>query len=243
MRSLRVREAFYSIMQNRSANFSSPEWLSIPFQQKHKICYDRLIDILLSLTKLLCPPCINQKGATLRGSVNRVHDLSTTRKADSEEKTMALLAQPQESRLQFRQEHCIIITQSLQCSLTPENAFMTVASPTSVLSNPLSSSWMVANNEILTASMLSLGRATHMALHTILLVISLSKAPYLIGPDGQTEVDSHQAAISAYATGVLNASVYLNMINPFCGDDVRMSFSMTIVSQFPLEDTQRDEAR
>lgn len=243
MRSLRVREAFYSIMHNRSANFSSPEWLSIPFQQKHKICYDRLIDILLSFTKVLRLPFLNQKGATLRRSVNRVHDLSTTRKADIEQRTMILLAQLQDWWLLFRQEHCEIITLSPECSLSPEIAHMTVASPTSVLTNPLSSSWMVANNETLTASMLSLYSATHMILHTILLIISLSKAPYFMGPDGQTEVDSHQASISAYATGVFNASMHLNMINPFCGDSVRTSFSMTIVSQFALEDTQRDEAR
>ncbi|TFA98783.1 hypothetical protein CCMA1212_009323 [Trichoderma ghanense] len=236
-------KAFYSIMQNRSANFSSPEWLSIPFQQKHKICYDRLIDILLSFTKVLRLPYLDQKGATLRRSVNRVHDLSTTRKADIEERTMTVLAQLQEWWLQFSQEHCEMITLSTQSSFTPENACMAVASPTSVLANPLSSSWMIANNETLTASMLSLYSATHMILHTVLLVISLSKAPYCIGPDGQTEVDSHQAAISAYAMGVFNASMYLNTINPFCGDAVRTSFSMTIVSQFALEDTQRDEAR
>ena len=156
---------------------------------------------------------------------------------------MILLAQLQDWWLLFRQEHCEIITLSPECSLSPEIAHMTVASPTSVLTNPLSSSWMVANNETLTASMLSLYSATHMILHTILLIISLSKAPYFMGPDGQTEVDSHQASISAYATGVFNASMHLNMINPFCGDSVRTSFSMTIVSQFALEDTQRDEAR
>ncbi|KAL7808776.1 hypothetical protein V8C44DRAFT_366570 [Trichoderma aethiopicum] len=243
MRSLRVREAFYSIMQNRVANFSSPEWLSIPFRQKHKICYDRLIDILLSFTKVLRLPGINQKGATLRRSVNRVHDLSTSRKAQVEEKVMAILAQLQDWWLQFRQEHCEIITLSSECSLAPEIADMAVASPTSVLTNPLSSSWMVANNETLTASMLSLYSATHMILHTTLLIISLSKAPYLMGPDGQTEVDSHQAAVSTYATGVFNASMHLNMTKPFCGDAFRTTFSMTIVSQFALEDTQRDEAR
>lgn len=236
-------QAFYSIMQNRSANFSSPDWLSIPFQQKHKICYDRLIDILLSFTKVLRLPYLDQKGATLRSSVNRVHDLSTTRKADIEGKTMALLAQLQDWWLLFRQEHCEIIALSPECSLTPESAYLNVASPISVLTNPLSSSWMVANNETLTASMLSLYSASHMILHTILLIISLSKAPYSIASDGQTEVDAHQAAISAYATGVFNASMYLNMINPFCGDAVRTHFSMAIVSQFALEDTQRDEAR
>ncbi|KAH0497697.1 hypothetical protein TgHK011_004986 [Trichoderma gracile] len=243
MRSLRVREAFYSIMHNRSANFSSPEWLSIPFQQKHKICYDRLIDILLSFTKMLRLPYMNLKGATLRGSVHRVHDLSTTRKADIEQRTMTLLTQLQNWWLLFRQEHCEIITLSSECPVSPEIARMTVASPISVLTNPFSSSWMVANNETLTASMLSLYSATHMILHTILLVISLSKPPYLMGPNGQTEVDAHQAAISVYATGVFNASMYLNMINPFCGDAVRTSYSMSIVSQFALEDTQRDEAR
>ncbi|PTB78875.1 hypothetical protein M440DRAFT_1461870 [Trichoderma longibrachiatum ATCC 18648] len=243
MRSLRVREAFYSIMQNRSANFSSPEWLSIPFQQKHKICYDRLIDILLSFTKVLRLPGMNQWGATLRRSVNRVHGLSTSRKAEIEEKALTILAQLQEWWLQFRQEHCEIVTLSSECSLAPEIADLTVASPTSVLMNPLSSSWMVANNETLTASMLSLYSATHMILHTTLLIISLSKAPYLIGPDGQTEVDSHQAAVSTYATGVFNASKHLNMTKPFCGDAFRTTFSMTIVSQFALEDMQRDEAR
>ncbi|KAL7941827.1 hypothetical protein V8C42DRAFT_360520, partial [Trichoderma barbatum] len=217
MRSLRAREAFYSIMHNRSANFSSPEWLFIPFQQKHKICYDRLIDVLLSFTNVLRLPYMNQKGATLRCSVNRVHDLSTARKADIEEKANSILAQLQDWWLDFRQEHCEIITLDPGGSFTPENAYMAVASPSSVL--PLSGPWMVANGETLTAT------------------------PHVTGPDGQSDVDAHQAAISAYATGVFNASMYLNMINPFCGDAVRTNFSVTIVSLFALEDTQRDEAR
>ncbi|UKZ72522.1 hypothetical protein TrVFT333_000152 [Trichoderma virens FT-333] len=241
MRSLRVREAFYSIMNNRTANFSSPEWLSIPFQQKHKIYYDRLIDVLLSFTRVLRLPYMNHKGATLRRSVNRVHDLSTARKADIEEKANALLAKLQEWWLGFIQEHYEVMTLNPECSFSPENAYMTVASPSSVL--PLSGPWMVANSETLTASMLSIYSAIHMVIHTILLVVSLSKPPNFLGPDGQPEVDAHQAAISAYATGVFNASMYLNMINPFCGDSVRTNFSVTIVSQFALEDSQRDEAR
>lgn len=228
-------------MHNRSANFSSTEWLSIPFQQKHKICYDLLIDILLCFTKELRLPYMNQRSATLRSSINRVHDLSTARKADLEEKAMALLAQLQDWWLEFREEHCEIITLSPGCSFTPENAYMAVASPSSVF--PISGAWMIANSETLTASMLSIYSATHMILHTILLIISLSKPPNLTGLDGQSAVDTHQAAISAYATGVFNASLYLNMINPFCGDAVRTNFSMNIVSQFALEDSQRDEAR
>lgn len=228
-------------MNNRSANFSSPEWLSVPFQQKHKICYDRLIDILLSFTRVLRLPYMNQKGATLRCSVNRVHDLSTARKADIEERANTLLTKLQEWWLDFQQEHCEIITLNSECSFTPENAYMTVASPSSVL--PLSEPWMVANSETLTASMISIYSATHMVIHTILLIIGLSKPPYLFDHDGQSEVDAHQAAISAYATGVFNASMYLNMINPFCGDAVRTNFSVTIVAQFALEDSQRDEAR
>ncbi|KAL7933912.1 hypothetical protein V8C35DRAFT_43050 [Trichoderma chlorosporum] len=241
MRSLRVREAFYSIMNNRYAHFSSPEWLSIPFQQKHKICYDRLIDVLLSFTRVLRLPYMNQDGATLRRSVNRVHDLSTARKIDIEEKANALLAQLQDWWLDFMQEHCEIMKSSSECSVTPENAYMTVASPSSVL--PLSEPWMVANSETLTASMISIYSATHMIIHTVLLIISLSKPPTFIDHNGQSDVDAHQAAISAYATGVFNASMYLNMINPFCGDAVRTNFSVTIVSQFALEDSQRDEAR
>ncbi|KAH0533385.1 hypothetical protein TsFJ059_001965 [Trichoderma semiorbis] len=242
MRSLRVREAFYSIMNNRAAKFSSPEWLSIPFEQKHKICYDRLIDILLSLTKVLRLPYMNQRGATLRYSVNRVHDLSTARKADMEERVNTLLAQLQDWWLDFQQEHCEIITLSPQCSYTPENAYITVSSPSSVL--PLSGPWMVANNETLTSSMISIYSATHMILHTILFIISLSRPPpNPNGPDNLSDVDVHLAAISAYATAVFNASAYLSMINPFCGDAVRTNFSLAIVAQFALEDSQRDQAR
>ncbi|KAK4082767.1 uncharacterized protein Triagg1_1657 [Trichoderma aggressivum f. europaeum] len=241
MRSLRVREAFYSIMNNRSARFSSPEWLSIPFEQKHKICYDRLIDILLSLTKALRLPYMNQRGATLRYSVNRVHDLSTARKADIEERVNTLLARLQGWWFDFQQEHCEVITLSPECSYTPENAYMTVSSPSSVL--PLSGPWMVANNETLTSSMISIYSATHMILHTVLFIISLSRPPSATGPDHLSDVDAHVAAISAYATGVFNASAYLSMINPFCGDAVRTNFSLAIVAQFALEDSQRDQAR
>lgn len=241
MRSLRVREAFYSIMNNRSAKFSSPEWLSIPFEQKHKICYDRLIDILLSLTKVLRLPYMNQRGATLRYSVNRVHDLSTARKADIEERVNTLLAQLQDWWLDFQQEHCEIITLSPDCSYTPENAYITVSSPSSVL--PLSGPWMVANNETLTSSMISIYSATHMILHTVLFIISLSRPPNSTGSDNLSDVDVHLAAISAYATAVFNASAYLSIINPFCGDAVRTNFSLAIVAQFALEDSQRDQAR
>ncbi|KAL7915445.1 hypothetical protein GGI35DRAFT_436873 [Trichoderma velutinum] len=241
MRSLRVREAFYSIMNNRCAKFSSPEWLSIPFEQKHKICYDRLIDILLSLTKVLRLPYMNQNGATLRSSVNGVHDLCAARKADIETRAKTLLAQLQDWWLDFRQEHCDIITTSPECPYSPENAYITVTSPSSVL--PLSGPWMVANNETLPSSMISIYSATHMILHTILFITSLSKPPKPVGPDGRSDIDTHRTAISAYAAGVFNASVYLNIINPFCGDAVRTNFSVAIVAQLALEDSQRDEAR
>ncbi|PNP56996.1 hypothetical protein THARTR1_02838 [Trichoderma harzianum] len=241
MRSLRVREAFYSIMNNRSAKFSSPEWLSIPFGQKHKICYDRLIDILLYFTRMLRLPHMNQRGATLRYSVNRVHDLSTARKEDIEERVNTLLARLQDWWLDFQQEHCQVVTTSPECSYTPHNAYISVSSPSSVL--PLSGPWMVANNETLTSSMISIYSATHMILHTVLFIISLSKPPNVTGLDDLSDVDVHRAAISAYATSVFNASVYLTMINPFCGDAVRTNFSLAIVAQFALEDSQRDEAR
>ncbi|KKO99565.1 hypothetical protein THAR02_08327 [Trichoderma harzianum] len=237
----KIAAAFYSIMNNRAAKFSSPEWLSIPFEQKHKISYDRLIDILLSLTKVLRLPYMNQRGATLRYSVHRVHDLSTARKADMEERVNTLLAQFQDWWLDFQQEHCEVITLSPQCSYTPENAYITVSSPSSVL--PLSGPWMVANDETLTSSMISIYSATHMILHTVLFIIALSRPPNPTGPDNLSDVDAHLAAISAYATGVFNASTYLNMINPFCGDAVRTNFSLAIVAQFALEDSQRDEAR
>lgn len=228
-------------MQNRAATLSSPEWLSVPFQQKHKICYDRLIDILLSFTKVLRLPSMNQGGATLRSSIHRIHDLSTARKAGIEEKATALLAQLEDWWLEFREEHCEIMALSSGCSSAPEVACVAVASPSSVL--PLSGPWMVANSETLAASTISIYSAIHIILHTILLIISLSRPPHLDDPDGPSAVHTHQAAISAYSASVLNASLYLSMINPFCGDTVRTAFSMSIVSQFALEDSQRDEAQ
>ncbi|KAL7956713.1 hypothetical protein V8C34DRAFT_315477 [Trichoderma compactum] len=218
IRSLRVREAFYSIMNNQTAKFPSPEWLSISFEQKHKICYDRLIEILLSLTKVLRLPYMNQRGATLRYSVNMVYDLSTALKADIEERVNTLLAQLQDCP---------------ECSYTPENAYITVSSPSSVL--PLSGPWMVANNETLTSSMISIYSATHMILETVLFIISLSRPPNSTGADNLSDVDVHLAAISAYVTAVFNASAYLSTINPFCGDAVRTNFSLAIVAQFALE--------
>ncbi|RFU80359.1 hypothetical protein TARUN_1825 [Trichoderma arundinaceum] len=228
-------------MQNRSANFSSPEWLTIPFQQKHKICYDRLIDILLSFTKVMRLPSMNQRGVTLRNSIHRIHDLSTARKADIEERAMALLAQLQSWWLEFREEHYGIMALGPKCPSTPEAADIAVASVSTLL--PLSGPWMVANSETLAASMVSIYSASHIILHTILFIISLSRPPNVMGLEGQSAVDTHQAAISAYATSVFDASLYLDMINPFCGDAVRASFSINIVSQFALEDSQRDEAR
>lgn len=228
-------------MQNRSANFSSPEWLSIPFQQKHKICYDRLIDILLTFTTSLHLPYMNQRGAKLRSSIHCIHDLSTARKNNIEEKVMILQEQLQNWWVEFRDEHCNIITQKSGTSSTLEAACVAATSPSSVL--PLSGPWMVADNETLTSSMVSIYSATHIILHSILLIISLSKPPGSIKSGGQSTVAIHQAAISTYATSVFNAALYLNMVNPFCGGAVRTKFSITIVAQFALEDSQRDEAQ
>jgi hypothetical protein len=228
-------------MQNRLASFSSPEWLSVPFEQKHKICYDRLIDILLSFTKILRLPYINERGATLKNSIRRIHDLPTARKNDIGEQVMVLQAQLQTWWLDFREEHYGIMALNSEIPSTPEAAYMAAASPASVL--PLSGPWMIANDETLTSSLVSIYSASHIILHTILLIISLSRPPNSIESDGQSAVDTHRAAISAYATSVFQASLYLNMINRFCGDAVRTRFSINIVAHFALEDSQRDEAQ
>ncbi|KAK6452922.1 hypothetical protein FP744_10009173 [Trichoderma asperellum] len=241
MRSMRVKEAFHSIMQNRSANFSSPEWLSVPFQQKHKICYDRLIDILLSFTTTLHLPHMNQRGAKLRNSIHCIHDLSTARKNDIEKNVTILQEQLKKWWLEFRDEHCEISAQNSGTSSILDAADVAAASPSSVL--PLSGPWMIANKETLTSSMVSIYSAIHVILHSILLIISLSRTPGPIEPGGQSAVDIHQAAISMYATSVFNAALYLNMVNPFCGDALRTKFSINLVAQFALEDGQRDEAQ
>lgn len=230
-------------MQNRSANFSSPEWLSVPFQQKHKICYDRLIDILLSFTTTLHLPCMNWQGANLRSSIHRIHDLSTARKNTIEEKVVILQEQLQNWWLEFRDEHCEIIAQNCGTPFTINATYTAAAAaPSSVLQ--LSGPWMIANSETLTSSMVSIYSGIRIILHLILLVISLSRPPGLIKPGGQSStVDAHQAAISMYAASVFNAALYLNMVNPFCGDAVRTKFSLDIVAQFALEDSQRDEAQ
>ncbi|KAM0461609.1 hypothetical protein ACHAPV_004317 [Trichoderma viride] len=241
MRSMRVKEAFHSIMQNRSASFSSLEWLSIPFQKKHKICYDKLIDILLSFTTTLRLPNMNQKCAKLRSSIHRIHDLPTARKNKIEERVMILQEQLQYWWFEFRDEHCEIIAQSSGTSPAVDAAYVAADSPSSVL--PLSGPWMVANNETLTSSMVSIYSGIHIILQSILFIISVSKPPNSIEPGGQSAVDTHRAAISMYAASVFNAALYLNMVNPFCGDAVRTKFSINIVAQFALEDSQRDEAQ
>lgn len=241
MRSMRVKEAFYSIMQNRSAGFQSPEWLSVPFQQKHKICYDKLIDILLSFTTTLRLPNMNQKGAKLRTSIHRVHDLPTARKTKIEEKVMMLQDELQRWWSEFRDEHFKIIAQNSGSSPAVDAAYEAADSPSAVLQ--LSGPWMVANNETLTSSMVSLYSGIRIILHSILFIISVSKPPCSIEPDGSSPIDTHRAAISMYAASVFNAALYLNMVNPFCGDAVRSKFSINIVAQFALEDSQRDEAQ
>ncbi|UKZ70913.1 uncharacterized protein TrAtP1_011884 [Trichoderma atroviride] len=241
MRSMRVKEAFHSIMQNRSANFSSPEWLSIPFQKKHKICYDRLIDILLSFTTTLRLPNMNQKGAKLRSSIHRIHDLPTARKSKIEERAMMLLEQLQHWWLEFRDEHYEIIAQNYGTSPAVDAAYVAAESPSSVL--PLSGPWMLANNETLTSSMVSIYSGIHIIIHSVLFIISISKPLGSVDPSGQSAADIHRAAISMYAASVFNAALYLNMVNPFCGDAMRTKFSINIVAQFALEDSQRDEAQ
>lgn len=228
-------------MQNRSAKFSSPEWLSIPFQQKHKICYDKLTDILLSFTTTLRLPNMNQKGAKLRNSIHRIYDLSTARKNSIEERVIVIQEQLQHWWLEFRNEHCEIIAQNSGTSSAVDAAHVAADSPSSVL--PLSGPWMVANNETLTSSMVSIYSGIHIILHSILFIISVSRSPCSIEPGGQSAVDTHQAAISTYVASVFNAALYLNMVNPFCGDAVRTKFSINIVAQFALEDSQRDEAQ
>ncbi|KAK1244196.1 hypothetical protein MKX08_002334 [Trichoderma sp. CBMAI-0020] len=259
MRSMRVKEvrdyksyayakaetvvaiAFHSIMQNRSASFSSPEWLSIPFQKKHRICYDKLIDILLSFTTTLRLPSMNQKGTKLRSSIHRIHDLPTARKNKIEERVRMLQEQLQHWWLEFRDEHCEIIAQNSGISPAVDAAYGAADSPSSVL--PLSGPWMLANNETLTSSMVSIYSGIHVILHSVLFIISLSKSPCLIKPGGQSMADIHRATISMYAASVFNAALYLNMVNPFCGDAVRTKFAINIVLQFALEDSQRDEAQ
>jgi hypothetical protein len=228
-------------MQNRSASFSSPEWLYLPFQKKHKICYDKLVDILLSFTSTLRLPNMNQKGAKLRSSIHRIHDLPTARKNKIEERVMMLQEQLQLWWSEFRDEHFEIIAQNSGPSPIVDAAYIAADSPSSVL--PLSGPWMVANNETLTSSMVSIYSGIHIILHSILFIISVSKSPGSIQPSGQSEVDTHRAAISMYAASVFNAGLYLNIINPFCGDAVRTKFSVNIVAQFALEDSQRDEAQ
>ncbi|KAL7919740.1 hypothetical protein ACQKWADRAFT_322702 [Trichoderma austrokoningii] len=242
MRSMRVREAFLSIMHNRSTPFSSPEWLSIPFQQNHKISYDKLIDILLSFTTTLHLPNRNQKGKKLRNSIHRIHDISTARKNKIEERVQILQERLKHWWLEFLDEHCEIIVQNAGASSATDAAHVIAAdSPSSVL--PLSEVWMVANNETLTSSMVSIYSGIHVILHFILFIISVSKPAGSMDCGVESAIETHRAAISMYAASVFNAALYLNMVNPFCGDAARTKFSVTIVAQFALEDSQRIEAQ
>jgi hypothetical protein len=228
-------------MHNRSANFSSPEWLSVPFWHKQKICYDKLTDILLSFTMTLCLPNMNQRGADLKSSILRIHDLSTACKTNIEERVIMLQKQLQHWCSEFRDEHCEIIAQDSVTSSAIDTTYTAADSPCFVL--PLSGPWMIANNETLASSMVAIYCGINIILHSILFMISVSKPSSSIETGYQSAVDAHRAAISTYAASVFNAASYINMVNPFCGDALRTKFSVKIVAQFALEDSQRDEAQ
>ncbi|KAK5994135.1 hypothetical protein PT974_07575 [Cladobotryum mycophilum] len=236
MRSLRSMEAFHSIMQNRQARFSSPEWLSLPFQQNKKIRYDLLVDILLSFTRELRLPHIQQPGANLPDSIHYIHDLPNYRKDDMEEKATDLMNRLHDWWRGFEKEHQEIIFPD--CLYFPPLTDTAAPSPASVL--PMSASWMFSGRETLAASMVSLYSAANIILHSVLLVIALSKP---VGSEVESAVPAHQAAIASHSTSVFHAAMYLKVINPFCGDSVRAIFSTRIVFLLALENTQREKAQ
>ena len=227
-------QAFDSILQNRPSRFATPEWCLIPFRQSRKISFDRLIDVLLSFPSQLQLPRADKTGSSLRNDIRGVHDLATDQKNAIEDRVNILLLQLQWWWWDFEEEH----TGASPASVCPEADSPEHESPLS-----RAASCMFVHRDTLTANASALYSAASIILHSVLLVLALSKPPALIGADVVSLVNISQSSIASHASSVLRAAAYLTETSPFCGDTLRTIVAVQIVSLLALEDSKREQAQ